>query len=447
MSASFKDFNLSPSIMKAIDKCGYDTPTPVQEQAIPKAISGHDIIATAQTGTGKTAAFTIPALERINGSAPLRKGRPRVLVLAPTRELADQVKQATRTYGLYMGVKCVVILGGVPYGGQMKALSRPVDIIVATPGRLLDHLDRGTINLENLEVLILDEADRMLDMGFKEDVEKIAAATPGDRQTMLFTATIDRSMIKLASKLLKDPERIKVDPEKKNEVKIEQRLHVTDNLDHKTRLLMHLLGEKNIKKAIIFSATKKDADLLARHIIVSGHRASALHGDMNQAARNRTIGRFRRGAIKILVATDVAARGIDISDVSHVINFDIPKYPEDYVHRIGRTGRAGASGTAISFVSHGDIVFLRRIENYIGRALPQHVIEGLEPLRPLSLSQGPRNGRGGQNRGGNFSRRGSGGASGSGYGKERKWGRAKTKRKVEVIYAKKKSSPQPSRIY
>lgn len=446
MSISFKEFNLSPSIMKAIDKCGYDKPTPVQEQAIPKAISGHDIIATAQTGTGKTAAFTIPALERISASAPLRKGRPKVLVLAPTRELADQVKEATRTYGLYMGVKCTVILGGVPYGGQMKALSKPVDIIVATPGRLLDHINRGTINLENLELLILDEADRMLDMGFKEDVEKIAAATPKERQTMLFTATIDNSMIKLASKLLKKPERIKIDPKKNSELNIEQRLHVTDNMDHKSRLLMHLLSEKNLRKAIVFSATKKDTDLLARQIMSGGHKASALHGDMNQSARNRAISRFRKGAIKILVATDVAARGIDINDISHVINFDIPKYPEDYVHRIGRTGRAGASGIAISFVSHGDIVFLRRIENYIGKALPQHVVEGLEPLRPLSSSQRPRNGKGRSNTGGNF-RRSSGGDTGRGYGKEKKWGQTRTKRKVEVIYAKKKSSSQPARNY
>jgi len=246
MAINFQDFELSPSIMKAINKCGYETPTPIQAQAIPKAMSGHDIIATAQTGTGKTAAFMIPALERINGAAPLRKGRPRVLVLAPTRELADQVKEATRTYGLYMGVKCAVILGGVPYGGQMKALSKPVDIVVATPGRLLDHLNRGTISLENLELLVLDEADRMLDMGFKEDVEKIASATPKGRQTMLFTATIDSSMIKLASRLLRDPERIQIDPKKSNQLSIEQRLHVTDNLDHKTRLLMHLLSEKNL---------------------------------------------------------------------------------------------------------------------------------------------------------------------------------------------------------
>jgi len=437
MAINFQDFELSPSIMKAINKCGYETPTPIQAQAIPKAMSGHDIIATAQTGTGKTAAFMIPALERINGAAPLRKGRPRVLVLAPTRELADQVKEATRTYGLYMGVKCAVILGGVPYGGQMKALSKPVDIVVATPGRLLDHLNRGTISLENLELLVLDEADRMLDMGFKEDVEKIASATPKGRQTMLFTATIDSSMIKLASRLLRDPERIQIDPKKSNQLSIEQRLHVTDNLDHKTRLLMHLLSEKNLTKAIIFSATKKDTDSLARHILSMGHRASALHGDMNQSARNRAISRFRRGAIKILVATDVAARGIDVADVSHVINFDIPKYPEDYVHRIGRTGRAGASGVAVSFVSHGDIVFLRRIEHYIGKSLPHHVVEGLEPMRPLISSQRPRNGRGRANTGGNFMR--SGGDSARGGEKERKWGRTKTKRKVEVVYAKKKT--------
>lgn len=397
---SFETLQLSPSILKAIAVCGYTTPTPIQEQAIPLALAGKDLIASAQTGTGKTAAFTLPALQRLSVPSPISGRGPRILVLTPTRELANQVTDAVRNYGKFMRVRSGAILGGMPYREQLQLLSQPVDLIVATPGRLIDHLERGRINLSRLELLILDEADRMLDMGFSDDVDKIAAAAPANRQTLLFTATMDDVMAKLAQRLLKDPVRIEIAGQKTSHDQIEQRLHVVDNLQHKNRMLQHLISDGSLTKAIIFSATKRDADMLARELHAQGHAAAALHGDMTQNARNKTITNMRRGKVRLLVATDVAARGLDVTGISHVINFDLPKFAEDYVHRIGRTGRAGASGIAISFVSLNDINYLDRIERYTGQTLPLHVIPGLEPTRPLrrvstsgKRSQ-PANGRG-----------------------------------------------------
>jgi superfamily II DNA/RNA helicase len=265
----------------------------------------------------------------------------------------------------------------------MMLLSQPVDIIVATPGRLIDHLDRRSLNLSRLELLVLDEADRMLDMGFSEDVDRIAAAAPEERQTLLFTATMDDAMAKLASRLLTDPVRVAVATQEVCKLEIEQRLHVTDDMRHKNRLLQHLISDASVTKAIIFSATKRDADQLAAELFAQGHAAAALHGDMSQGARNRTIVNMRRGKVRLLVATDVAARGLDVSGISHVINYDLPKFAEDYVHRIGRTGRAGASGIAISFCSGNEVAYLDRIERFTGSKLPMHVIEGFEPTRPL----------------------------------------------------------------
>ncbi|MGE4578101.1 MAG: DEAD/DEAH box helicase [Desulfuromonadales bacterium] len=380
---SFTELNLSAPVLKAVLECGYTTPTPIQAKAIPEALLGKDLIASAQTGTGKTAAFMLPALERLATLKKGPKGAPRILVLTPTRELASQVTDATRNYGKYLRVRSAVILGGSPYRDQFKALSQPLDLVVATPGRLIDHLDRGSLDLSRVEILVLDEADRMLDMGFQQDVEKITAATPADRQTLLFTATLDQAMTKLAMALLKNPVKIAMAPQGSTSLKIEQRLHVTDNLEHKQRLLEHLVTDGSMNQAIIFSATKRDADRLAQELSSRGHRAAALHGDMTQGARNRTVRDLRNGRVKLLVATDVAARGIDVTGISHVINFDLPKFAEDYVHRIGRTGRAGASGTAISFASGSDALALQRIERYIGQSLPQHVVPGLEPTRGL----------------------------------------------------------------
>lgn len=381
---SFEELQLVPPILKALAQCGHHQPTPVQVQAIPKALAGGDVIASAQTGTGKTAAFVLPALQRLASAAPGGKRGPRVLVLTPTRELADQITQATRTYGKYLKVKSVAIFGGMPFREQIRALSQSPEMIIATPGRLLDHMGRKLIDLSRLEMFVLDEADRMLDMGFIEDVERIADAVPDDCQKMLFAATLGSATAKLAQGLMKDPERVEVAPGKITHDTIEQRLHVADNVQHKNRLLQHLCADSTVTKAIIFSATKRDANSLAGDLNRQGHMAAALHGDMTQNARNRTMMNMRRGKIRLLVATDVAARGLDISGISHVINFDLPRLAEDYVNRIGRTGRNGESGIAISFASQGELGYLDRIERYIGRALTMHVIPGLEPAHPMN---------------------------------------------------------------
>ncbi len=382
---SFNDFELHPSILRAVKKCGYKKPTPIQVKAIPVVLSGRDIVASAQTGTGKTAAFMLPILDRLSRPKKGKKGAPRVLVLSPTRELADQVTQATRTYGRFMKLTSAVILGGVSYKPQFKALSRAIDLVVGTPGRLIDHLERGTLDLSALEVLVLDEADRMLDMGFKRDVQKITSAAPKDRQTLLFTATLDRSMAQFASRVLKDPERIDLAGRNLTLDAVDQLLYVTDDLAHKRRLLRHMAKDSSLTRAIVFSATKRGADSLARELRGLGHKASALHGDMSQAARNRTMKDMRNGRVRILVATDVAARGLDVSGISHVINFDMPQTAQDYVHRIGRTGRAGARGVAISFAGNGDDALqLQRIERLIGKRLSREEISGLEPRRPLA---------------------------------------------------------------
>jgi len=395
---SFSELALHPLVLNALVEGGYDQPTPVQADAIPPALDGRDVLATAQTGTGKTAAFLLPTLTRLaaNPPAPRRDAAtPRVLVLAPTRELARQVLQSARKYGKFLRLNTVELVGGLPYREQLRMLSRPVDIVVATPGRLIDHIERQRLNLSEVEVLILDEADRMLDMGFLEDVEKIAAACARSRQTLLFTATLDRRMAKLAEGLLQNPVRVEVAHTTENAAKIEQRLHHADDLEHKRKLLNHFVGLPEVEKAIVFTATKRDADTLARDLWEAGHAAGALHGDMNQTQRNRTIEQLRSGRIRLLVATDVAARGIDIKDVTHVINFDLPRQPEDYVHRIGRTGRAGAEGVAISFAGKVDREALFRIERYTKATMEVHVVPGLEPRRPLSAApagrpQGPK---------------------------------------------------------
>lgn len=381
---SFEELQLAPPILKALTQCGHDRPTPVQAQAIPMAIAGRDLIASAQTGTGKTAAFVLPALQRLCADPSERKRCTRVLVLTPTRELADQITQATRTYGKYLKVKSVAIFGGMPFKEQIRALSQSPEMIIATPGRLLDHMSRRLIDLSHLEMFILDEADRMLDMGFIEDVERISAAVPDDCQTLLFAATLGSATTGLAQSLMKDPERVAVAPGKITHDAIEQRLHVADNVQHKNRLLQHLCADPTVTKAIIFSATKRDADTLAGVLNRQGHAAAALHGDMSQNARNRTMVNMHRGKIKLLVATDVAARGLDVTGISHVINFDLPRSAEDYVNRIGRTGRNGESGIAISFASRAELAYLDRIERYIGQALAMQVIPGLEPAHPLN---------------------------------------------------------------
>jgi superfamily II DNA/RNA helicase len=389
---TFEELQLAPLILKALAQCGHHHPTAVQELTIPKVLAGHDLIASAQTGTGKTAAFVLPALQRLFVRSPDLKPGLRILVMTPTRELADQITQVARAYGKYLKVHSVAIVGGMPFGDQIRALSQMPDMIVGTPGRLIDHIWRGRIDLSQVEMLVIDEADRMLDMGFIGDVEFISEAMPENCQTLLFAATMGNATASLAQKYMKNPERVVVAPDTITHDKIEQRLHLANSVQHKNRLLHQLCTDTTVTRAIIFSATKRGADSLARTLNAQGHPAAPLHADMTQSARNRTIMDMRRGKIRLLVATDVAARGLDIDGVSHVINFDLPRSAEDYVNRIGRTGRAGAAGIAISFASHGDLPYLDRIQHYLGHNLPVRDIPGLEPNHPVGKRKDNRQG-------------------------------------------------------
>jgi superfamily II DNA/RNA helicase len=374
---SFAQLNLHPSIIKAVQSCGYTKLTPIQEQSIPSILSGEDLVASAQTGTGKTAAFMLPALQRLSEQASGRK--PRVLVLTPTRELASQITKAAGNYGKFLKFNMANLVGGMPYRQQVRDLSKNIDLVVATPGRLLDHMESQRLDLSQIEMLILDEADRMLDMGFIDDVRAIANATPENRQTLLFSATVDNRLMGVIKQLLNSPRRIDLSNEKMTPVSIEQKVYLVDSPDHKARLFRHLLDNETMYKAIIFSATKIGADKLAGQLIDHGYAAAALHGDLKQSMRNRTVEALRKGKIQYLVATDVAARGIDIADMTHVINYDLPKFCEDYVHRIGRTGRAGKKGVAISFALPADGRHVVRIERFLGTKLKLATIAGLEP--------------------------------------------------------------------
>ncbi len=382
---SFESLNLNPAILRAIEESGYTEPTAIQAQAIPVVTGGHDLMASAQTGTGKTAAFMLPALNLLATPHELKSRGPRILVLVPTRELAAQVNEAARKYGKFLRARTVSIVGGMPYPLQNKLLSQPLDILVATPGRLLDHMERGRIDLSRLQMLILDEADRMLDMGFLPDVERICSQLSTERQTLLFSATLDGDIARIAKQILKNPKTIQVATQKEKHANIEQRLHYVDDMTHKNKLLEHLLIAPDMNQVIIFTSTKRHADVLAEDLYAAGHKTAALHGDMTQGARNRTLTKLRHGDVKVLVATDVAARGIDVQGISHVINYDLPKFAEDYVHRIGRTGRANNTGIAISFASNMDRHILRKIEQFTGQRLEAAVIEGFEPKRAMKM--------------------------------------------------------------
>ena len=399
---SFESLNLNPAILRAIEESGYTTPTPIQAQAIPEVIAGHDLMASAQTGTGKTAGFMLPALNLLATPHESKSRGPRILVLTPTRELAAQVNEAARKYGKFLRARTVSIVGGMPYPLQNKLLSQPLDILVATPGRLLDHMERGRIDLSRLQMLILDEADRMLDMGFLPDVERICEQLTPERQTLLFSATLDGDIARIAKQILKNPKTIQVAAQKEKHANIEQRLHFVDDMTHKNKLLEHLLIAPEVNQTIIFTSTKRHADVLAEDLYAAGHKTAALHGDMTQGARNRTLTKLRHGDVKVLVATDVAARGIDVHGITHVINYDLPKFAEDYVHRIGRTGRANNTGIAISFASNMDRHLLRKIEQYTGNRLEASVIEGFEPKRPVKMDgpSGRRDGHKAGSRGG-----------------------------------------------
>lgn len=319
---SFSQFNFNPHIFKAIGMCGYKNPTPIQARSIPDILSGKDIVASSQTGSGKTAAFVLPALQRLSTTTQSKK--PRILILTPTRELATQIKDATDKYGKFLQFKLISLVGGMPYRQQLKGLSGSVDMIVATPGRLLDHMENRRLDLSEIEMLVLDEADRMLDMGFIDDVKLIAKATPKNRQTLLFSATVNDRLGNIIQQLLTNPTRIDFSNEKITPVEIKQELYIADNLAHKMRLLQHFLKQTQIYKGIIFTATKINCDKMAQDLIDQGFLAMPLHGDLKQSIRNRTVEKLRRGKIQFLIATDVAARGLDVQDVTHVINFDLP---------------------------------------------------------------------------------------------------------------------------
>ena len=406
---TFTETGLNEVILKALADSGYSSPTPVQEQTIPAVLEGRDLMVSSQTGSGKTAAFMLPALHHLAAQerrpfvpTPRRSSRqerqpaqaknrtyprfqpaqPRMLVLAPTRELALQVTAATEKYGRHIRhLKAVAILGGIPYPKQMELLSRNPEVLVATPGRLIDHMMSGKINFSELQLLVLDEADRMLDMGFIEDIEKIVAATPSSRQTLLFSATLDGTIGQVARNITRDAQRISVASAYAKHDNIAQRLHFVDDLAHKNRLLDHLLRDAAIEQAVVFTATKREADVLSDRLNLAGLNSAALHGDMHQGARNRTLNAMRRGQVRILVATDVAARGIDVPAITHVFNYDLPKFAEDYIHRIGRTGRAGRAGIAISLVNSSEQMHVRKIERFTKQTIPVEVVAGHEPKR------------------------------------------------------------------
>ena len=409
---SFNALGLAAPILEAIKAAGYTEPTPVQASAVPEAVKGRDLLVSSQTGSGKTAAFMLPALQLLTQQHAQNGRGPRILVLTPTRELAVQVTKAADTYGRNMRIRTLSVVGGMPYPLQNRLLKIGVDILVATPGRLLDQMNSGRIDLSRLQLLVLDEADRMLDMGFKDELEAIVAKIPKTRQTLFFSATLEPGIIRLAGSMLKDPLRIAVDTAQTRHENISQRLHFADDMGHKNRMLENILNDVDLHQAIVFTSTKRAADQLAQELHKQGHSAAAMHGDMNQGARNRTLQALRRGGLKVLVATDVAARGIDVQGISHVINYDLPMQAEDYVHRIGRTGRAGKNGTAISFANVRDHHMVRSIERFTTQKIEVAVIVGLEPKQRAFSKPAPRNTRpgGGKSRGDNYGGKPSGGA-------------------------------------
>jgi len=419
---SFTTLGLTDAIVRAVTEAGYTAPTPIQAQAIPAVLGGGDLLAGAQTGTGKTAGFTLPMLHRLstdrNGAALTNKTskRPiRALVLAPTRELAAQVEENIRTYAKYTNLNSAVIFGGVGIHPQIKLLANGVDILVATPGRLLDHVGQGTIKLDKIEILVLDEADRMLDMGFIHDIKKVLAVLPPKRQNLLFSATFSDEIKALADKLLNNPASIEVARRNSTVEVIAQTIHPVDR-DKKHPMLAHLIKSNNWKQVLVFTRTKHGANKLVEQLGKDGIGAMAIHGNKSQSARTKALAEFKDGSLTALVATDIAARGIDIDQLPHVVNYDLPNVPEDYVHRIGRTGRAGATGEAVSLVCVDEHQMLKDIEKLIKQTLPRQVIPGFEPdpnakpqpiqLRSGAPGHGNRGGRPGGGRPGNAPRSG-----------------------------------------
>ena len=384
---SFESLGLVPALLRALAEQGYAQPTPIQAAAIPAVLEGVDLLAAAQTGTGKTAAFALPVLQRLSTSAPANGKRPRVLVLTPTRELAAQVNDNLREYGKHLRISSATIFGGVSMGPQVQTLRRGVDIVIATPGRLIDHMQQRTVDLAGVEMLVLDEADRMLDMGFLPALKRILTALPKQRQTLLFSATFAPPIKALAMQFLRDPREVSVTPPNTVASTVTHRVHPVDAA-RKRDLLLHVLAQDSRRQTLVFSRTKHGADKLVRYLEAAGMRAAAIHGNKSQNARTRALGDFKSGRITVLVATDIAARGIDIDQLPIVINFDLPMVAEDYVHRIGRTGRAGADGMAVSLVSHEEAGLLRDIRKLLNAEIEVGNIAGFEPSQPLRVDAG-----------------------------------------------------------
>ena len=382
---SFESLGLAPFLLRALAEQGYENPTPIQQQAIPLALAGHDLLAGAQTGTGKTAAFGLPVLQHLGTSPQAVNGprKPRTLVLAPTRELATQVHDSLRGYSKYLRIPSAVIYGGVGMGNQLDALRRGVDLLIACPGRLIDHIERRSVDLSGIEILVLDEADRMLDMGFLPSIKRILAKLPRqNRQTLLFSATFPESIKQLAMEFMRNPREVQVTPQNTVAETIAHRVHPVDAA-RKRELLLHLLGQDTRVQTLVFAKTKHGSDKLATHLEKAGIRAAAIHGNKSQSQRLRALGDFKAGKVNVLVATDIAARGIDIDQLPRVINYDLPMVAEDYVHRIGRTGRNGANGEALSLVSQDDAKLLRQIVRLLGRDMEIRDLPGFEPQVPI----------------------------------------------------------------
>lgn len=389
---SFNSLGLSDALLKAISKKGYATPSPIQQKAIPPILEGKDVLASAQTGTGKTAGFTLPILQLLSQGQHLRQRPVRALILTPTRELAAQIYANIKEYSEFLDLRSTVIFGGVNQNPQVSQLRQGVDILVATPGRLIDLQNQGLISLSKVEILVLDEADRMLDMGFLRDIERILKVLPPKRQNLLFSATFSKDIKKLAMGILHHPVHVEATPENTTVDAIAQKIYPVAK-EKKTELIIKLITEGRWKQILVFTRTKQGANKLTENMINSGIKAAAIHGNKGQGARTKALAGFKNGSLTALVATDIAARGLDIPLLPHVINFELPNIPEDYVHRIGRTGRAGASGEAISLVSPDETTFLRDIEKLVGLKLPKENIKGFEPdpnasTEPIKQGQG-----------------------------------------------------------
>lgn len=394
----FKDLGLSAELLRAVEKQGYDEATPIQQQAIPLVLKGKDVLAGAQTGTGKTAGFTLPVLQRLQGShAEGQKRHPRVLVLTPTRELAAQVHESVRDYGRFLPFRSAVIFGGVSINPQKQKLIKGVDVVVATPGRLLDHLQQRSIDLSKVEVLVLDEADRMLDMGFIRDIRKVLNAIPKKRQTLLFSATFSKEIKSLAAEFLHQPTEIQVTPQNTAAELVSQIVYPVDK-KRKRELLSQKIGEENWQQVLVFTRTKHGANKLSEQLGKDGITSAAIHGNKSQGARTKALANFKQGSVRVLVATDIAARGIDIDKLPHVVNFELPNVAEDYVHRIGRTARAGQEGHAVSLVCVDELKLLRDIEKLLGTSIEKVNLPGYD-VDPSIKAEPIQNGRGGRSSG------------------------------------------------